>query len=47
MTNGIAFIMALCFGALVLWDQQMNDGELLIFIGRQLLRLIEWIAIWR
>lgn len=47
MNNTVAMILGLCLVALVVIDIQFNDAEYLILWGRELLRLIDWIAFWR
>ena len=47
MTN----MLALCFGALaialVTLDYTLSDGANLLYLGRKLIALIEWMAFWR
>ncbi|WP_157888266.1 hypothetical protein [Neptunicoccus sediminis] len=47
MNNTVAMTLGLCLVALVVIDIQFNDAEYLILWGRELLRLIDWIAFWR
>lgn len=47
MTNRIAIYLGVILVCLVAWDNNYNDGALLVFLGRQFLRLIEWVAVWR
>ncbi|MBV0911532.1 hypothetical protein [Anianabacter salinae] len=46
MTNRLSIYIGLILIAVLAWDLS-RDGVLLVFLGRQLLRLIEWLAIWR
>ncbi|MEM6618388.1 MAG: hypothetical protein AAF631_03710 [Pseudomonadota bacterium] len=47
MNNTFAIVLAALLGALILFDLRMNDGAILVFWGRQGLRLVEWLAFWR
>ena len=47
MTNTIAFWLAFLIVAVFLADQLYFDWDLHILLGRQLLRLLEWVAFWR
>ena len=47
MTNRLAIILgALIFGALVL-DYALYDTEHLVFLGRKMFALLDYIAFWR
>ncbi len=47
MNNTMAIIIGLCLIGLVIFDMRVNDSEYIIIWGKQLLRLIDWIAFWR
>ena len=47
MSNRAALILALLLVGLVAADVVLNEGALLAFAGRQLIRVTEWVAFWR
>lgn len=47
MNNSVAIALACVIVGLIVLDVRANDGEYIIFWGRQMLRLIDWIAFWR
>jgi hypothetical protein len=47
MNNSVALFIGLCLLAAVVLDWRLNDAEYIILWGRQLLRLIDWLAFWR
>jgi hypothetical protein len=47
MTNTIAFWLALIIAGIFAADLLFYDWDLHIILGRQVLRLIEWVAFWR
>ncbi|WP_298836284.1 hypothetical protein [uncultured Roseobacter sp.] len=47
MTNRIAIVLGAAIVALCALDLMLNDGDALLFLGRRLLELIEWMAFWR
>lgn len=47
MNNTVAIVLGLVLLGLIGFDLWANEGEYLIFWGRQLWRLIDWLAFWR
>ena len=47
MTNRIAIVLGLILIAALVVDMLLYGNEHLIFLGKKLLELIEWIAFWR
>ncbi len=47
MTNRIAFVLALFLIAALVTDIFYFGTEHVIFLGKKLFELIEWIAFWR
>jgi len=47
MTNRIAIMLGLIIVALLLYDRVYQDGAGMVFLGRKLLVLIEYLAFWR
>ncbi|KIT17311.1 hypothetical protein [Jannaschia aquimarina] len=47
MTNRVALLLGLALVLLVLADWALNESETLIFLGRELLGLVRWLAFWR
>ncbi|MCO4825497.1 MAG: hypothetical protein KC451_11655 [Amylibacter sp.] len=47
MNNSVAVIIGLCLLGLIAFDWRVNDAEYIVLWGKQLLRLIDWIAFWR
>jgi len=47
MTNSIAFVLGLLLVIAGVVDVMFYGTEHLIFLGKKLFELIEWIAFWR
>ena len=47
MTNRIALFLGAAIVLLIVADALLFGSEQLVFIGRKLLDLIEWMAFWR
>jgi hypothetical protein len=47
MNNKVAVFLGLCVIGLVVFDARVNEGQYLVLWGKELLRLIDWIAFWR
>lgn len=47
MTNSLAITIGLIVTALVSVDVLMYGTEHLLFLGKRLIELIEWLAFWR
>ncbi|MBW4708577.1 hypothetical protein KX928_12360 [Roseobacter sp. YSTF-M11] len=47
MTNGIALVLGLIIVALVAVDIMIYGTEHVVFLGKKLFELIEWLAFWR
>jgi hypothetical protein len=47
MTNRIAIVLGLAVLTAVVVDGVVYDSEYLIFLGKKLFELIEWMAFWR
>lgn len=47
MTNRIAIFLGLFILAVLVADMLVFGNEHLIFLGKKLFELIEWIAFWR
>ncbi|WP_185020606.1 hypothetical protein [Histidinibacterium lentulum] len=47
MLRSPTFWIVLAIAALVAADLVLQDGAALIFLGRELLALIGWLAFWR
>jgi hypothetical protein len=47
MTNKTAIVFGICLLAVISHDIIMNESANLVFLGKQGLRLIGWIAFWR
>ena len=47
MTNKIALILGAMLVAGLIADQVFSDGEGVVFLGRKLVVLIEYMAFWR
>jgi len=47
MTNKTAIVFGLCLLAAIAYDAVMNGGNNLIFLGKKLLQLMEWMTFWR
>ncbi|EDQ04153.1 hypothetical protein DSM14862_01795 [Sulfitobacter indolifex] len=47
MTNSIAIVLALVIAGAMLIDAYSYGADHMIFLGKKLFELIEWIAFWR
>lgn len=47
MTNRIAIILGLIIVGTIVLDVVLYGSEHMIFLGKKLAELIEWIAFWR
>ncbi|MEM6760128.1 MAG: hypothetical protein AAF601_11685 [Pseudomonadota bacterium] len=47
MTNSIAFVLALLILGAIALDVMVFGTEHLVFLGKKLADLIEWLAFWR
>lgn len=47
MTNSIALGLGLALVAGILADVLLNDSNALVFLGKELFDLIEYLAFWR
>ncbi|MEL6689086.1 MAG: glyceraldehyde-3-phosphate dehydrogenase [Pseudomonadota bacterium] len=47
MTNRLAIILGALIVLSLIADRIFNDGAATVFLVKQLLELIEWIAFWR
>jgi hypothetical protein len=47
MNNATAIILSVLILGAVAADSQMNESQNLIFLGRELLKIIDWLAFWR
>ncbi|MFO6463655.1 glyceraldehyde-3-phosphate dehydrogenase [Jannaschia sp. KMU-145] len=47
MTNRPAFVIGLALLACALADILLNDAGVIVFLGRQLIRLSDYISFWR
>jgi hypothetical protein len=47
MTNQLAILLGLTIACLIGLDLLVFEGENLIFLGRKLFWLIDWLAFWR
>ncbi|MEP4195421.1 MAG: hypothetical protein ABJL99_07260 [Aliishimia sp.] len=47
MTNSIAIVLGLLIVGGIVLDAWIYGAEHLVFLGKKLLELIEWIAFWR
>lgn len=47
MTNTLAVILGLVVVGGIAADLSYFDGQYLLFLGRKLAQLIEWLAFWR
>ncbi|MDO5620180.1 MAG: hypothetical protein Q4G24_01770 [Paracoccus sp. (in: a-proteobacteria)] len=47
MTNSIAFALALLVIVLTVADMILTGGQNLIFLGKKVADLINWVAFWR
>jgi len=47
MSNAVAIILGLLIVLLITADIVFLDSETLVFLGKKLFQLIEWMAFWR
>ncbi len=47
MTNTLSLILAAILIGWISYDVLTNDSANLIFLGKELFDLIEWMAVWR
>ena len=47
MTNRIALVLGLLLIGGVALDMGLNDSQSLVFLGKKLFDLTEWMAFWR
>ncbi|MCR9274567.1 hypothetical protein SAMN05216376_101250 [Mameliella alba] len=47
MTNRLAILLGLAVIAAIVADLQLNKGDNLLFLGRKLFVLLDWLAFWR
>lgn len=47
MTNRLAILLALALLAGVVADMILFDSSNLLFLGKKLFKLIDWLAFWR
>lgn len=47
MTNKIAIVLAVLVIAVFAVDAYAFGGNLPVFLGKELMRVIEWVAFWR
>lgn len=47
MTNSIAIVLGLVIVGLIAGDVVFADSANLVFLGKKLFELIEWMAFWR
>lgn len=47
MTNKIAIWLGLILIAGIVADLLLTEGETLVFLGKKLFELIDWVAFWR
>lgn len=47
MTNTIAFFLALLIIGAVAADVMVYGSDHIVFLGKKLAKLIEWLAFWR
>lgn len=47
MTNKIALFLGITLLAGILADVVLNSGDALVFLGKELFLLIEYLAFWR
>ena len=47
MTNRLALILAVLLSAALIADYLVFGQEHLLFLGKKLFELIEWLAFWR
>ena len=47
MTNRIALVLGVILVALIVLDLVLTGSQTLLFLGKRLMDLIEWMAFWR
>ena len=47
MTNTLSIVLGTLLVGGIAYDAMANDGETLVFLGKKLAELIEWLAFWR
>ncbi|MEL7097922.1 MAG: hypothetical protein AAGM84_03755 [Pseudomonadota bacterium] len=47
MTNRLAIVLGVIIVAAIAYDAIGNEGDNLLFLGKKLAELIEWLAFWR
>lgn len=47
MTNRLALILGGIIAILIVWDLTLFDGANLLFLGKKLYWLIDYVAFWR
>ncbi|MGP6086001.1 hypothetical protein [Antarctobacter jejuensis] len=47
MTNRLAIILGLFLLGAISADYFLNGGEILLFLGKKLFLLLDWVAFWR
>ena len=47
MTDRIALALAILLAALIGADLMLNGGNVLLFLARKFLDLMEWVEFWR
>ena len=47
MTNTLAIVLGTLIVGAIAFDAIANDGATLLFLGKKLAELIEWLAFWR
>lgn len=47
MTDRIALVLASLIAAAILADVVLNNSQALLFLGRKLVDLVEYLSIWR
>lgn len=47
MTNKLALVLGLMIAAAIVIDVSLNGTGHLVFLGKKLFQLLEWLAFWR
>ena len=47
MTDRIALWLAVILAALIAADLLLDDGQMLLFLGRKFIDLMDWVEFWR
>ena len=47
MTNTLSLVLGTLLVGAIAFDAVANDGDNLLFLGKKLAELIEWLAFWR